>query len=190
MNHSTRTTRELLTVLIDLDGVAAVWLPPFEAALLDLDPDTTVIDATAYDVFDRFSTSRDNIKTALNLPGFYRELLPMPGVETAIAQMQDEGIEVYFASVPTRTNPTCASDKLDWVANFFGGHMADRTILGVDKTAVRGDILIDDRPSIDGAFEPSWQHVVFDADYNKHIADKPRLTSWSNWRDVVEGVAL
>lgn len=42
-------------------------------------------------------------------------------------------------------------------------------------------------PSIDGeVLFPEWQHIVFDAPYNREVKDKQRISVWSEWRDVIE----
>jgi hypothetical protein len=39
----------------------------------------------------------------------------------------------------------------------------NRVILTHDKTLVRGDVLIDDKPGITGNMIPAWKHLVFDS---------------------------
>jgi len=43
---------------------------------------------------------------------------------------------------------------------------------------VRGDVLIDDKPKITGAHFPVWKQLLFDAPYNGHVTDRPRLHRW------------
>ena len=38
-----------------------------------------------------------------------------------------------------------------------------------DKTLVRGDVLIDDKPHVTGSNAPTWQHLLYDAPYNRDI---------------------
>merc|ERR1712050_254760 len=58
-------------------------------------------------------------------------------------------------------------------------------ILCQDKTTVRGDILIDDKPHITGMHPPTWQQCVFGAPYNKSRTDLPRFDHWANWEPSV-----
>ena len=58
----------------------------------------------------------------------------------------------------------------DWTA---------RVMLTKDKTLVRGDILIDDKPEISGSLSPVWQHWLYDAPYNRHI-NTPRRIRWQD----------
>jgi len=94
--------------------------------------------------------------------------------------MVKAGHDVRIVTSPWVSNPTCASDKLNWVVKHYGSHWGPRVIITADKTLVRGDILIDDKPEIHGAAEPEWEHVIFDQPYNRDI-DKKRITDWSIW---------
>ena len=69
-------------------------------------------------------------------------------------------------------------DKLgnDWIRNI---------ILTNDKTVVKADILIDDKPVITGVENPEWEHIIFDQPYNRQIKDKRRI-DWGNWKSVIE----
>ncbi|MDO8264840.1 MAG: 5'-3'-deoxyribonucleotidase, partial [Candidatus Parcubacteria bacterium] len=59
-----------------------------------------------------------------------------------------------------------------------------RIILSRDKTLIRGNFLIDDRPEIKGSSIPEWEHIIFDCSYNRNVTNKKRLT-WENWREVL-----
>jgi hypothetical protein len=83
------------------------------------------------------------------------------------------------------TSVWCASEKYEWVVRHFGQGAAGRVIMTSDKTAVRGDVLIDDKPRITGAHTPTWKHVLFDAPYNQAARGRPRLLSWGGWEDAV-----
>jgi hypothetical protein len=83
------------------------------------------------------------------------------------------------------TSDWCASEKYEWVVRHFGRGAASRVVMTSDKTAVRGDVLIDDKPKITGAHTPTWQHIIFDAPYNKAATGRTRLMSWEGWEDAV-----
>lgn len=48
----------------------------------------------------------------------------------------------------------CCQEKWEWVREHLGDEFLDRVILTRDKTVVRADLLVDDKPRITGA-----QHV-------------------------------
>lgn len=95
-------------------------------------------------------------------------------------------MDVRICTSPLRQFENCVAEKFLWVERHLGRAATERMVLTRDKTLVRGDLLIDDRPSINGAVPPSWRHIVYDAPYNRHVADRPRLT-WANWRNVLAG---
>lgn len=175
-----------LHILVDLDGVVADWGKDYDEALDRYMERASYIprikDQPAWDLRSGRSDSEiaiiDEIMTE---PYFYEDLPLVKGAQAGIAFLVSQGHKVTFVSSPYLDNPTCASDKLDWVRRHFGRQMATETILTGDKTSVRGDILIDDRPSISGRFEPEWQHIVFgDYRYNRVSKAPTRLWSWDN----------
>ncbi len=117
-------------------------------------------------------------------PGFFREIPPMAGGIAAVRQMESLGHTVRICTAPIDAYEHCVAEKFAWVERHFGREFIKRIILTTDKTFVRGDLLIDDRPQINGALPPLWEHVVFDRPYNRHVNGKRRL-DWGNWREVL-----
>lgn len=112
-------------------------------------------------------------------PGFYTRLEPIDGAKEALKAAVKDGHDVRIVSSPYISNPTCASDKLDWIARHYGSHWASRLILTNDKTVVHGDFLIDDKPVIKGSMTPTWRRVIFgDYPYNRHVSGL-RITRWT-----------
>ncbi len=118
-------------------------------------------------------------------PGFYARLQPIPGAKKALREIRDAGHDVWIVTSPWVSNPTCASDKLYWVAKKYGSHWASRVILTKDTTLVDGDYLINDKPEIKGSREPSWEHVLFDQPYNRDVP-KRRISNWGMWRSILD----
>lgn len=179
-----------MRVLVDMDDVVASWGAGYDE-LLDEHGDAAAGiprhgDRTSWDL--RAGRSKDEkriIEKVMREPGFYRFLRAVPGARTALRQIRDAGHDIRFVSAPYVSNPTCASDKLAWIERHYGASWAQRVILTTDKTLVRGDVLIDDRPDITGAAVPEWEHIVFTQPYNVHITDRRRLSAWSEWRDIL-----
>ncbi|MBM3256507.1 MAG: hypothetical protein FJZ04_03520 [Candidatus Moranbacteria bacterium] len=61
--------------------------------------------------------------------------------------------------------------------------IARNIVFAKDKTWVSGDILIDDKPKIEGQEEPLWEHVIFDRPYNRHV--KGRRINWQNYTKIL-----
>lgn len=92
--------------------------------------------------------------------------------------------DVRFCTSHFLTYTHCVFEKFQWIEEHFDASFVDRIILTRDKTLVRGDILIDDKPKITGLAKPTWEHVLYDRPFNREITDARRLT-WQNWRDVL-----
>jgi 5'-nucleotidase len=178
------------TVLVDMDGVMCKWQEMYDDLLRKHYPHIPIF---PFEKVTRFKTQsfyadehREEIAEMMNMPGFYRDLEPMEGSVEALKAMKAAGINVFLCTAPYVTNKTCASEKMDWVERHLGSDWLNKTIITSDKTLVRGDVLIDDKPNIKGAMTPSWTHIVFDAPYNRGI--EPRLNQWNEWHHVLAKV--
>jgi 5'-nucleotidase len=184
-------------VLVDLDGVLA----DFERGLLNAFR-TRHASAQAIELADRrVFYARDQYaeqfgpewgKTVHAITcseGFYRNLPVIAGAVEALGEMREERHEVFLCTSPLTGSPWCVPEKLAWVEDYLSKPWLDRVIIAKDKTLV-GDrlqscVLVDDRPTIKGiADPPPWKHVLFDAPYNQGQPG-PRLSSWTDWRDVL-----
>lgn len=111
--------------------------------------------------------------------GFFVNLPPMTGAIEALHELLAVGHDVRICTSPITEYRHCVTEKFMWVERHLGKEWVNRIILTKDKTWVRGDILIDDKPGITGSLTPVWQHWVYDQTYNRHLTDKPRV-SWQN----------
>lgn len=179
-----------MRILVDQDGVIAHWGNGY-GRRLDTYGDAAVNIPRHHQqvTFDLNAGRTDDekriIAEVMVHPGFYSDLEPVPGAKKALKEILREGHDVRIVTSPWVSNPTCASDKLNWVVKHYGSHWGPRVIITADKTLVRGDILIDDKPEVTGSLDPEWEHVVFDQPYNQDV-QRRRLLDWSGWRDIVE----
>jgi Uncharacterized protein conserved in bacteria len=177
-------------ILVDLDGVVVDWSAQFSHDLEFYYPDLEFEEMREFVTPTHLPQAhQDAINTVKNRSGFYAEMEPIPYAIDALDDMAEEHT-VFLCSAPEIFNATCESDKKTWVRDWLGVEWAKRLILTKDKTMVRGDILIDDRPDVTGVMEPLWRHVIFSAPYNDDVFDKPRLDSWDDWRDVLGKVLV
>lgn len=181
-----------MRILCDMDGVIADWghaygesLDAFgeEAALIPRHKDQRSFDLNA----GRTDRERELIAAVMIESGFYARLQPIEGAKQALKAMVKAGHDVRIVTSPWISNPTCASDKLNWIVKHYGSHWGARVILTADKTVVRGDILIDDKPAISGSMQPEWEHVWFDQPYNAELTGQRRLVDWGAWRELLAG---
>jgi 5'-nucleotidase len=177
-----------MIILVDVDNTLA----DFDVALLDawrkLYPEEYFVPLEERRNFhthkDYPEHLHDKIRELCHSKGFIRSLPPISGGVEAVKSMVKEGYDVRFCTSPLLTYENCVLEKYQWIEEHFGETYVDRIIFTRDKTLIHGDILIDDRPEITGVVTPTWEHILYDRAYNRHITDKRRLT-WDNWREVV-----
>jgi 5'-nucleotidase len=178
-----------MRVLVDMDGVLADFERGFLTKWRARYPDKLSIpiaERTDFYILDQYpSAFSPLIKEIMYEPGFIRELRPIPGAIEAMEAMVAAGIEVFICSSPFTRYEHCVEEKYAWVDAHLGFTWVPRIILAKDKTLINGDVLIDDRPVVDGVAEPSWEHVVFDQPYNRAQQEKRRLRRWEEWRQVL-----
>lgn len=171
-----------LTVLVDMDGVLARYDTEVITRFKQLHPHIPVIgERTNFYIADDYGEHSQLLRDIADQEGFF-DSIPL-GID-ALAGWQrliDYGYHPRICSSPKLTNPYSEAEKLKWLRQHFVPHFGDwvanEAIITRDKHLFDGIALIDDRPEIIKADEASWQHIIFDKPYNKHI-DAPRLRGW------------
>lgn len=179
----------MTTILVDMDGTIADWGRRWDLALARYGEPAKHIprhaDQRTFDLHaGRTPDESDIIANVMDEPGFYADLLPIPGAIAALERMVKAGHHVLLVTSPWPTNATCASDKIAWVIRYLGSDWASRVVITHDKTVVHGDVLIDDKPHITGSRTPTWRHVRFDQPYNRDVSGM-RLIAWKDWEAVL-----
>ncbi len=166
------------TILVDMDGVLAHFNDGFEARW---NQHPTAVENEWFPVYladaatmkmppqleSRWGIeAADLFRDITNSGDFYRGLDPIPGAIDGINRLFNLGYNVFICTAPSRWVPTCASEKIAWANHYLGELWGERTIIARDKTLVRGDYLIDDKPNVTGSLEPVWKHIVYAAPYN------------------------
>jgi len=172
------------TVLVDMDGVLVDWDRGFTRAW----GGRSKIDRTAsYKMEDCVPQElREEALDLYHREGFFADLPAQPGALEALREMVQSHVQVLICTSPVLSSRFCAGEKYQWVATHLGPEWLQRLVLTSDKTLVRGDLLIDDKPQVSGQERlPSWEHVVFDAPYNRDTVHNLRLGSWAKWREVM-----
>jgi 5'-nucleotidase len=179
-----------MIILLDQDGPLADW----EAGFLDIwrkrfphEVAVEVENRTQFETsLDYPKHLRDAVTNTYHAPGFFLNLKPIQGAIEAVKTMHELGHEIFICTAPLSVYEHCVIEKYQWVEKYFGRKLTSKIILTKDKTLVRGDILIDDKPDITGIMKPSWEHVLFEAPYNLNCANGRKRINWSNWREVLE----
>ena len=171
-----------ITVLVDMDGVIVDWDKGFHmewAARSDVNRSLSYIMQECVPV--ELKTQAMEITRK---PGFFKSLPAVPGAVEAVKHLASlPGFHVLICTSPLLSNPTCVQDKMHWIESHFGTEWLERIIFTRDKTTVRADVLIDDKPDIEGSHHPAWVQLVFDHPYNRHLCKKlfpHRMTAWTD----------
>lgn len=177
-----------MRILVDMDGVIADFDGEFLKRWKERYPDKPYVpfeERTTFYVRDSYPEElKPYVAEILLAPTFFRDMMPMDRAIEALFDMDKIGLEVFICTSPLSTYKNCVLEKYEWVENFLGAKWVNRIILTKDKTLVKGDYLIDDKPHITGVeVAPSWEHIVYDRPYNKNV-NKKRLT-WKNWKEVL-----
>jgi len=178
-----------MIILIDMDDVLADFDGEFYRRWLKIHPDKPLTHPGERKSFYVKDDSPENyypLITEINTaPGFVRNLPLIEGGKEAINEMKDSGHTLFICTSPLLKFQNCVKEKYEWVDEHLGPEWVKRLILTRDKTLVRGDYIIDDKPEISGNVNPVWEHILYDKPYNRNITWKKRLT-WDNWREVIE----
>jgi len=179
-------------ILVDMDDTVADWSANFDSYLDDewykaLSANIKrKPDRVGFNLHGGCTPEESGIiNDIMDIPGFYSELEPIDGAIEALNEMLADGHTVTLVSSPWNTNPTCASDKITWAEEVIGKGWGDRVVITKDKTAVRGDILIDDKPDIKGDYDPQWTQILFNQPYNRYKTGLTRLFRWKEWASIV-----
>jgi len=165
-------------VLVDMDGVLVDWDRGFATAWGGASP---IDRSKSYAMEECVPAAHKSAAVAtFHAPGFFLGLPPMAGAVRALQSMLAKGYRIFLCTSPVLSSRYCAGEKFEWVRKHLGDGWVGRIILTSDKTSVRGDVLIDDKPKIVGAHHPVWQQLLFDAPYNLHLPTAHRLSDWAN----------
>ena len=119
--------------------------------------------------FDKCIPKGKTIFHYFDVPGFFRQLPVIPGVVRVLKDLQKAGHDIHIASTPhvvrrgdrvvgdpSVIKGTCTSDKMEWVEEHLPFIGAKKTILIRDKTMLKGDVLIDDKPDTIERYRETW----------------------------------
>ncbi len=177
-------------VLIDLDGPLADFETEFLKIWRDRFPNEFFLPFEERTQFylenDYPDNLKDKIRSIKNESGFFASLQPTKNSIYAVKKIVEMGFEVFICSTGIYDNKNCLTEKKQWVEKYLGEDLAKTAIFTKDKTVIRGDYLIDDRPNIKGVVIPEWQHVIFDQPFNGEVKNLPRIKiDWSNWEEII-----
>lgn len=178
-------------ILVDMDNTLVDWDSQFYSMMSRLHPHvplTTRETRINWSIERNYPSQYERAILGLtNEPEFWRTMPPMSGGIEAMKAMVTGGLNVFIVSTPDPQHTArCAKEKFDWVEHYLGQSWKNKVILTADKTLIRGDVLIDDKPNVcQGLHDPSWIHVLYHHAYNSMYTKTPRLERWNDWKQVL-----
>lgn len=175
-------------VLVDMDGVLVDFEEHFLKCFMAEYPELPFIPVKERRVFyaqdDYPPEYKPLIHSIFESEGFFLTMPPMDGALEAMKTLAEKN-EVFICTAPFTSSRHCAGEKFEWVRKHLGEEWLSRMVISKDKTMTRGDYLIDDKPAIVGVKKPEWEHVIFDAPYNREVKYKRRALSWATVYDTL-----
>jgi 5'-nucleotidase len=177
-----------MRILIDMDGVLADFDQEFLQRWKTRHPEKVFVpleERKTFYIKDSYPEELKSLVDEILLEGsFFREMVPVSGAKEALHEMEASGFEMFICTSPLSTYGNCVLEKYEWVEKYLGPSWVRKIILTKDKTIVKADYLIDDKPEITGAEKiPSWEHILYDQPYNRDVKKK-RIT-WRAWKEVI-----
>lgn len=174
------------TVIFDADGVIYAFEPAYLAHHNRRNPDLPPVHGpfTNWDLgHERTPEVADALQESMRTLD-WSDCVPYPDALTTIPLLLELGLDLSVATAHRVDNVYSPSAKIWQFHENFHGLLDNRVQVGIDKTRVVGDFLIDDKPEVTGVLTPQWEHVYFTQEYNKHLPG-PR----ASWDDMVEVLA-
>lgn len=177
-----------MIVLIDMDDVLSDFDGEVYKRWKKTYPDKYIVppeERTRFYLHEEMPEGSKDILREINTSkGFIRNLPEVPGGIEAVKEIAELGHTVFICTAPLLRYQNCAPEKYEWIEEHLGKKWIERLILTRDKTMIRGDILIDDKPEITGVNLPVLEHVIYDKAYNAGIKNQRRIT-WKTWKEVL-----
>lgn len=177
-----------MIILIDIDDVIADFDGEFYSRWNKIHPDIKIIppeERKCFYIKDELPEDYTKLIREINTaPGFIKSLPVIPGSVEAVKEIAGMGHSIFLCSSPLNAYKNCVEEKYEWIEEHLGFEWTLKIILTKDKTLINGDILIDDKPEVLGVAKPSWEHIIFDKPYNRHINNHRRM-NWENWKKVL-----
>ena len=143
------------TILIDFDGTIADWDEAIQRNLTNVEAELE-----HWSLWDRYPDHHEEVHKIIHKKGFTESLLPFPNALSVLKRLSEK-YQVFICSAIHPDFKYNSDEKLAWISRFLGPQWVNKTILAADKTMVRGDVLIDDKPRVTGSATPTWQHIHY-----------------------------
>lgn len=159
------------TVAFDADGVIYEFEQPYIAFHNRCNPDLPPV-VGPFERFDVGYNQPEKVQEALQVSMDqldWSELKPFPEALAVIPVLIEVGLDLSIATSHRVTNTYSPAAKVYQFHHDFNGYFDDRIQIGLDKTRVVADFLVDDKPEVKGKLNPMWEHIRFTQHYNRDL---------------------
>jgi 5'-nucleotidase len=175
---------EVLTVLVDMDGVLADFDAEIETRISGRYAHIPLAETRAnFYIADDYPEHTALVRALSREQGFFDALPLVDGALEGWQRIIDLGFHPQICSSPIRSNPHSGPEKLQWLARHFvpvfGRYVVEQAIITHEKHLFDGIALVDDRPTLPDERLAVWQHILFDRPYNQG-GDKLRIHGWDD----------
>jgi len=142
-----------MRVFVDMDGVLADFNSRFESYLSKAGVLAKRV-VTSWRLTERVADNAHimnksaYVNKILSTPGFWSGIEPIAGgVDVLTKWTKNKKLDVYIATSPWISSPTCIEEKINWIRAYAPKFPVSKIIMISNKSLLNGDIIIDDKPS-------------------------------------------
>lgn len=175
-----------MKILLDVDGVVADFVKGLEMVLGHT---FSSEDKKHWAVHNRLDRATRNQALEEMADAHFWESLPlMEGAKEGVNYLETMGHQIVWVTSPWPSCESWDSARAKWLEKHFDIiGKKHHLIIAADKSDVKGDVFIDDKPSHVREWSkkhPEKKAFIYDAPHNQNIADFPRFT-WEKVRDLL-----
>ena len=174
-----------MVILCDMDNVISDLSTPWTQALNKrYHRNVAVEDINKWHLSNFYpGLTAEQIDEPLHNPDLWSWVKPMEGAQTYLKKLMDEGHEIYIV---TAASPDSMGPRFEYVIKrYFPLIDYKHLIMTSNKTMIKGDVLIDDKPA--NLFNGSYRKILFDWPYNR-IEMPEDVIRAHNWKEVYEAI--
>lgn len=169
-------------VLVDMDGVLADFDGATLAYLAEHHSEIPLSGRHNFYIREDYEDAAHQaiINELHSSQNFFTNLPPIVGALDGWQRLIDLGYEPRVCSSPLSMHQWCEEEKRAWLRQYFGEDVVRDAYITKHKELCDGIALIDDRPVVKNAEQAPWQHILFDASYNRGETNELRMMGWDD----------
>ena len=167
------------TILLDCDGVLADFMGHVIASTHGVSRESMV----HWDFMPDIPEDQQGVLSeAMQTWEWWKHILPIDRAKYGVQYMRQHDCKVVCVTTPWPSCDMWESTRRGWLDLNFAPIYGTEIIITDNKTAVDGDVFVDDKPesvALWAAAHPNKLALLFDAPYNQE-SDLPRCMGWDD----------